>query len=268
MKIKTLGNSQNPPIVFLHGFMGTGTDWTEIASRFSDRFYCLLPDLPGHGETPLSDEISYATWASLINEELSAHGIKKTHLVGYSMGGRLALYFALTYPEMVEKLVLESANPGIEDEVERTERAALDDKLAARLHGEGMSAFLEFWYNIPLFASLNETPALKAELIHKRAHQNPENMARVLSELSPGRQPSLWARLSELTMPTLLVAGELDEKYCRITSQMEATLPKPVLSRVEASTRVTLPGCGHDAHLEVPALFRDYLAAWLICYSK
>ena len=254
MKIRTLGNSQNPPIVFLHGFMGTGTDWTEIASRFSDRFYCLLPDLPGHGETPLSDEISYATWASLLKEELSTKGIEKTHLVGYSMGGRLALYFALTYPEMVDKLVLESANPGIDDETARAERAALDDKLASRLRREGMRTFLEFWYNIPLFASLNEYPALKDELIHKRAEQNPENMACVLSELSPGRQPSLWARASELEMPTLLIAGELDEKYCRIISQMGAAMLK--------STRVTLPECGHNTHLENLVLFCEHLDEW------
>lgn len=263
MKIKSFGNPQNPPIVFLHGFMGTGDDWTEIASRFSDRFNCLLPDLPGHGETPLNDEISYAAWAEILRDELLAQGINHFLLVGYSMGGRLALYFSLTYPEMVEKLVLESANPGIDIATERAERAALDDKLAARLRRDGMEAFLEFWYNIPLFSSLNEYPALKDELIHKRADQNPENMARVLSELSPGRQPSLWARVAELKMPTLLVAGELDEKYCRITSQMAATLSKPVPSRVESSMRVTLPGCGHNAHLENPRLFGNHLAEWL-----
>jgi len=255
MKLHTLGNPQNPPIVFLHGFMGTGADWMDVASRFSDRFYCLMLDLPGHGETPLDENISYEVWASLLKEDLFLLGIEKTHLIGYSMGGRLALYFALTYPEMVEKLVLESANPGIVDESERKERAALDDKLAARLRRDGMMAFLEFWYNIPLFASLNEYPTLKDELIHKRADQDPENMARVLSELSPGRQPELWSRLPTLQPPTLLVAGELDEKYCRITSQMAATLPK--------STCVTLLKCGHNTHFENPSLFGDHLDAWL-----
>ena len=256
MKIHTLGSPQNPPIVFLHGFMGTGDDWTEIASRFADRFYCLLPDLPGHGEASLDGELGYSAWASILKKTLDARKITCTHLVGYSMGGRLALYFAITYPEMVEKLVLESANPGIDAESERAERAALDDKLAARLRRDGMGAFLEFWYNIPLFASLNEYPALKDELIHKRADQNPENMARVLSELSPGLQPSLWARLPELKMPTLLVAGELDEKYCRITSQMAATQPE--------FKRVTLPRCGHNAHRENPSLFGEILNDWFI----
>ncbi len=255
MKIKTLGHPKNPPIIFLHGFMGTGDDWTEIASRFADRFYCLMPDLPGHGETPLNGELGYAAWTSALQKALSAQGIGRAHFVGYSMGGRIALYFALTYPTMVDKLVLESANPGIVDETERIQRAALDDKLATRLRQNEMKDFLEFWYNIPLFASLNEHPAVKDQLIHKRADQNPENMARVLSKLSPGRQPELWLRLSELKMPTLLVAGKLDEKYCRITSQMRATLPK--------STRVTLPDCGHNTHLENPHLFGDHLAEWL-----
>lgn len=255
MKLKIIGNPQNPPIVFLHGFMGTGEDWMSIASQFGNHFYCLMPDLPGHGETPLNGEVGYAAWTSALREQFSAQGIERFHLVGYSMGGRLALYFALTYPEMVAKLVLESANPGIDDGIERTERMALDDKLAARLRRDGMRTFLEFWYNIPLFASLNNYPALKDELIHKRAQQNLENMARVLSELSPGRQPSLWVRVSELKMPILLVAGERDEKYCRITSQMAATLPN--------AARVTLPGCGHNTHLENPTLFGNYLDHWL-----
>ncbi len=255
MKIRALGNPQNPSLVFLHGFMGTGNDWIQIASRFADRFYCLLPDLPGHGETPLDDELGYAAWVSALQKALSAQGIGRAHFVGYSMGGRIALYFALTYPKMVDNLVLESANPGIVDETERTQRTVLDDKLAARLRQNGMGAFLKFWYNIPLFVSLNRYPELKTKLAEKRAQQNPENMARVLSELSPGRQPELWSRLSELKMPTLLIAGDLDEKYCRITSQMGAILPK--------STRVTLPGCGHNTHLENPHLFGDHLAEWL-----
>jgi len=255
MKTKTLGNPSNPTIVFLHGFMGSGDDWMQIAARLSDHFHCLMPDLPGHGETSLDEEPAYAAWASALRDELSAQGIERAHFVGYSMGGRLALYFAFIYPEMVDKLVLESANPGIVNETERKERAELDDKLAARLREKGMQDFLAFWYNIPLFASLNEYPALKDELIYKRAAQNPESMARVLSELSPGRQPSLWARLSELKMPILLVAGELDQKYCRITSRIATILPK--------SMRVTLPRCGHNAHRENPNLFIDHLADWL-----
>lgn len=250
-----LGDSSQPVLVFLHGFMGTGADWVQIASSFSDHFYCMMPDLPGHGETPLDDGLGYTAWSISLRDELSAQWIERIHLVGYSMGGRLALYFSLRYPEMVEKLVLESANPGIVDKIKRKERAALDDKLAARIREQGMKEFLEFWYNIPLFESLNHHPDVKAQLIEKRSQQNGENMARVLSEMSLGRQPELWSRLGELEMPTLLVAGELDEKYCHITSQMAATLSK--------STRVTLPDCGHNAHLENRSLFFCHLGSWV-----
>ncbi len=248
------GDPQNPPIVFLHGFMGTGDDWMAIVEELSDRFCCLMPDLPGHGETPLDVEPDYAAWASALRGELSAQGIEHLHLVGYSMGGRLALYFALTYPEMIEKLVLESANPGIIEEIERSQRAALDDKLAARIRQKGMKEFLGFWYSIPLFASLNRYPALKAELIHKRAGQHPESMARILSELSPGRQLELWSRLNEINVPTLLVAGELDEKYSDITYEMEGLISK--------SKRVILPACGHNTHLEEPLKFLTVLCEW------
>ncbi|MBT3337188.1 MAG: 2-succinyl-6-hydroxy-2,4-cyclohexadiene-1-carboxylate synthase [Anaerolineae bacterium] len=251
---QTLGDSSLPPLVFLHGFMGTGADWTEIAAPLSDRFHCLMPDLPGHGETPLDEEPAYAAWASALRDRLSAQGIDHLHLVGYSMGGRLALYFALTYPEMIEKLVLESANPGIIEEIERSQRVALDDKLAALIRQKGMKEFLGFWYSIPLFASLNRYPALKAELIHKRAGQHPESMARILSELSPGRQLELWSRLDEINVPTLLVAGELDEKYSGITHKMEGLISK--------NKRMILPACGHNTHLEEPVKFLTVLCEW------
>ncbi len=251
---RKLGDPENPSIVFLHGFMGTGDDWMAIVEGLSDRFHCLMPDLPGHGETPLDVEPAYAAWASALRGELSAQGVEHLHFVGYSMGGRLALYFALTYPEMIEKLVLESASPGIVEEIERSQRAVLDDKLAARIRQKGMKDFLDFWYNIPLFESLNNYPELKTQLIKKRAQQNPENMARVLSELSPGRQLELWSRLDAINAPTLLVAGELDEKYWGITHKMEGLISE--------SMRVVLPTCGHNTHLEEPVKFLSVLSEW------
>ena len=252
---RKVGDEAQPALVFLHGFMGMGEDWMSISSEFGDRFYCLMPDLPGHGETPLDEELGYTAWASALRDDLLAQGIEKFHLVGYSMGGRLALYFALTYPDLVEKLLLESANPGISDMIKRAERATLDDKLADSMQKAGMKDFLDFWYDIPLFASLNQHPEIKTQLIEKRARQNPEKMTRVLTEMSPGRQPSLWSRLGELELSSLLIAGELDEKYSRITSQMAITMPNAM--------RVTLPGCGHNTHLENPSLFLHHLNAWL-----
>ncbi|MCP4141198.1 MAG: 2-succinyl-6-hydroxy-2,4-cyclohexadiene-1-carboxylate synthase [Chloroflexi bacterium] len=252
---RTLGNPAFQPIVFLHGFMGKGDDWLEIAEGLSNRFYCLMPDLPGHGETPLDEEPAYAAWASALRKALDERNIARTHLVGYSMGGRIALFFALTYPEMVDKLVLESANPGIIDPVERAQRAELDDKLAARLRKNGMKYFLEFWYDIPLFDSLSYYPALKKQLRIERAKQDIESIATVLSALSPGRQPELWSRLKEIELQTLLIAGRLDKKYTAVTEK--------ALTSISNCQSVILSTSGHNTHQENPAAVQSLLDDWL-----
>ena len=250
-----LGDPSHPVIVFLHGFMGLGQDWKKIALPLSERYYCLFPDLPGHGENLLDAQPGYVAWATALRETLHARGLKYVNLVGYSMGGRLALYFSLKYPEMVEGLVLESVNPGITAPEGRQERAVWDDKNAAKIQSEGLASFLIDWYEMPLFASLKNNPGLKDELRYQRALHNPENMARVIRHLSPGRQPSLWERLPDLSPSTLLVAGLLDEKYTKVSRQMAEIIPDCELALI--------PGCGHNAHLEQPDLYGEIIQKWL-----
>lgn len=250
-----LGDPSNPPIVFLHGFMGFGQDWEKIARPLSDQYYCHLPDLPGHGENSLDAQPGYATWAAALRDTLLMQGLKQVILVGYSMGGRLALYFSLNYPEMVAGLVLESANPGITAPEDRLARVAWDDNNAAKIKGKGLTSFLDDWYEMPLFVSLKVIPELKGELRRQRALQNPDNMARVIRDLSPGRQPNLWERLPDLSSPTLVVAGLLDEKYARISQRMAKIIPDCNLSLI--------PACGHNAHREKPDLYLEFLQKWL-----
>jgi len=250
-----LGNRSHPTIIFLHGYMGLGQDWEEIARPLSNQYYCLLPDLPGHGENSLDAQPGYAAWATALRDTLLTQGLKRVILVGYSMGGRLALYFSLKYPEMVAGLVLESANPGITDPEKRMTRAAWDDKNAAMIKSEGLTSFLDDWYEMPLFASLKAIPGLKDELCRQRTQQNPENMTRIIRELSPGRQPDLWQRLPDLSPPTLVVAGLLDEKYTKISQRMAELLPDCNLALI--------PACGHNAHREQPDQYLEILRIWL-----
>ncbi len=254
--LRPLGDPARPAIVFLHGFMGRGDDWLAVARRLARGFFCLLPDLPGHGENPIDTRPGYANWAMGLRRTLQEQGIARVRLVGYSLGGRLALYFALHQPEMVAALALESANPGIGDPAERARRAAWDEQNATHLLRSGMDAFLAYWYDLPVFASLERIPALKAELRRLRARQNPETMAAVVRALSPGRQPDLWPRLSELRMPLLAFTGAWDEKYTAIVRRIGKALP--------AAETAILPGAGHNAHREQPAATADLLRRWLL----
>ena len=110
-------------LLFLHGFMGSGQDWAETVEAFPD-YRCILVDLPGHGLSagcpPGLYPMPQAALALLA--VLDGLGVEACVPVGYSMGGRLALYLALTHPDRCRAVVLESGSPGLASEREREGR--------------------------------------------------------------------------------------------------------------------------------------------------
>jgi 2-succinyl-6-hydroxy-2,4-cyclohexadiene-1-carboxylate synthase len=170
-------------------------------------------------------------------------------MVGYSMGGRLALYLALRYPERCAGLFLESASPGLESAGEQAARRAADESKAKRLASGDLRAFLRDWYRQPLFASLAQDEILLRQTTEARRRNDPGELARSLRGMGTGSQPSLWGELESLSMPALAVAGGLDEKYAGISSRMRSINP-----RIRSTV---VPGAGHTVHAEAPA---EYVA--------
>lgn len=166
-------------------------------------------------------------------------------LVGYSMGGRLALAYAVRNPERVRRLVLESASPGLETEEERAQRRVDDEALAWRIEADGMEAFVAHWEAIPLFESQGrvseEVRALQRTL---RLANHPASLAASLRGLGTGSLPSYWGSLAGLGVPVLVLVGELDRKFTRIGTRMAALLSDADLAVV--------PDAGHAVHLERP----------------
>ncbi|NOY98707.1 MAG: 2-succinyl-6-hydroxy-2,4-cyclohexadiene-1-carboxylate synthase [Chloroflexi bacterium] len=256
--VHTLGAPERPALVLLHGFMGRGSDWFSLADRLSSQFHCLMPDLPGHGDNlgPVDESVlGYEALVEGLRMTLSAYRPGPVNLLGYSMGGRLGMAFSLRYPEYVSRLILESANPGIAAPRQRAARAALDDRLSKRIQDEGLPAFLDFWYRLPLFALDGRRPDLLAKLVDLRAQNDQQWMAAVVHCMSPGRQPNLWPRLGEISAPTLLLAGALDKKYSAITARMAET--------IVGSRRLLIPFAGHSPHIERPARIVWTLEAFL-----
>lgn len=235
--------------------MGSSTDWQPVVDAMTREAYCLTVDLPGHGQSldqpPYRYSMEGATQA--LADVLDDAGIDRCSLVAYSMGGRVALYFSLFHPSRVRRLVLESTSPGLQSKDERRERRATDDERAERIQTD-LAAFLEDWYRMPLFASLAQHGLIE-EMVRTRRQNDPDELARALRGLSPGEQPSLWTRLSDLAVPTLVMTGALDDKYTCITER--------TAQRIEQARRVVVPKAGHNVHAERPQAFLAQLVRFL-----
>jgi pimeloyl-ACP methyl ester carboxylesterase len=101
------------PLVMLHGLFGSSDNWLgvgpKIAQNIHGRVYAL--DLRNHGASPHSEEMSYASMAGDVAEFLNAHQFDRVHLLGHSLGGKVAMHFALTHPARVQKLVIADIAP-------------------------------------------------------------------------------------------------------------------------------------------------------------
>jgi 2-succinyl-6-hydroxy-2,4-cyclohexadiene-1-carboxylate synthase len=253
-----VGDRRHPPLVLLHGFLGRGEGWSALAEALQNEYFCLLPDLPGHGgnrDFSLDAPLDFDSVAAWLARTLDDFRLPQVHLVGYSLGGRVALHFAVHYPQRIRSLTLESANAGIVDEAERARRLAEDFARAEALLEQGMAAFVEGWYEMPLFASLRERPRTLARIKAAASANDPAWMAKVIRELSPGAQAPLWDSLAGLSFPVLLIGGAKDEKYIPILRKMAQAIPSAQIKIV--------PGAGHNVHAEEPQRYLSLLREFL-----
>jgi 2-succinyl-6-hydroxy-2,4-cyclohexadiene-1-carboxylate synthase len=223
-------------LVLLHGFSHTGASWDPVREALGERYRAVAPDIRGHGSAsalePVTLEAVLADLAAVAPQERFA-------LVGYSMGGRIALHVALALPERVERLVLIGASPGIEGSEERVARRAADERLADEIEGLGIEEFARRWAATPVLAGQ------PASVHEDRLRNTPAGLARAVRGLGTGALPSVWGRLGELSMPIVLIAGEGDGKFTAIARAMAA--------QIRDARVVIVPGAGHAVHLEDPA---------------
>ena len=251
---RTCGRRTAPTILFLHGFLGSSADWLPVAQRLRSAWHCLLVDMPGHGRAHFPRHPEGYTLPGMARAVLA--GLQQpAHLVGYSMGGRLALLLALQHPERFLSLTLISASPGLPTAAERAARRRSDDALALKLKQRCLNAFLAAWYAQNLFGNLRRKPTLLRGLLARRRKNNAAELARMLRGSSVGRQPSLWPQLKKLRLPVQLIAGRHDENYVRLMRQMQQQIPGAELCVV--------PDAGHAVVEEQAARLARVLEKFL-----
>ena len=248
-----------PPLVLLHGFTGSAAGWAPHIPAFATRCRVIAIDLLGHGRSDAPvDPHRYGIehCAQDVLAVLDHLGINQAGVLGYSMGGRLALFLTTAAPDRIHALILVSTSPGLREAAERRARAEQDARLANTIERDGVAAFADRWAQQPIFATQARLPeaarvALRAQRLQHTAH----GLANSLRELGLGVQPPLYDHLSRLHIPTLLLAGELDAAYCAVGREMSRLLPDARLAIVS--------GAGHAVHLEQPEAFRRLVLAFL-----
>lgn len=233
------------PLLFLHGFTGSAQAWAGITPSFVKRYQVVTIDFLGHGKSDAPREVhhysmekSLAALRTLMESFAEPFGV-----VGYSMGGRVALALTCTHPELVDLVVLESTSPGLRDARDRELRRESDDALASSILENGIASFVEYWENIPLFASQKKLPDTKIALQRERRLRNREiGLAGSLRGIGTGSQLSYWENLASIRQPALLITGEEDHKYRKIAAKMMDELP--------SAEHITVDRVGHAVHFE------------------
>ncbi|HXZ03579.1 MAG TPA: 2-succinyl-6-hydroxy-2,4-cyclohexadiene-1-carboxylate synthase [Ktedonobacteraceae bacterium] len=244
--------NSNHTLVLLHGFTGSAAGWgqqLDILAGYGLRIIAI--DLLGHGQSDAPDNAKRYSIERCQEDILAAllalgvHNGQAT-ILGYSMGGRIALYTA--FSGFFRALILESASPGLEDPVERAQRRVSDEALATRIEREGVATFVDSWEHLPLFASQKALSSdCRGDLHRQRLQNNATGLAQSLRGVGTGVQPSLYAQLPTLYIPVQLIAGELDTKFTTIAKHMAQALPRSQL--------YIIPAAGHAVHLEQPQIF-------------
>lgn len=248
------------PLLLLHGFTGSLKTWQFLKPSMEQQHFQLIGiDIIGHGKsgTPAdSGRYSMEEAALDLQELLRQLHLVRADVLGYSMGGRLALSFSMMHPECVGRLILESASPGLRTEQERAARRQHDQQLAKKIRLEGLRPFVDFWENIPLFKTQKKLPEVRRQSVREgRLANSVQGLACSLTGMGAGSQPSWWARLPDLTLPVLLITGRDDPKFCRIAAEMQEQMHHAVWKVVQAA--------GHNTHLEQPDAFIRIIQAFL-----
>ena len=251
-RVRERGSEAASPLLLVHGFTGRGASWGAHTTAFAHSFRVIVVDLPGHGRTAAPADPSRASierTADDLAAILDRLGASPAHVIGYSLGARVALRLAVAHPGSVRRLVLESPSAGIEDAAARADRRRADDQLADDIERDGIEAFVARWERQPIFASQAALPLrIAARQRAIRLANRPAGLAASLRGAGQGAMEPLHARLAAVASPTLVITGALDGIGRPRAEQIANALPNARLAVVDRA--------GHTPHLERPAAFR------------
>jgi 2-succinyl-6-hydroxy-2,4-cyclohexadiene-1-carboxylate synthase len=241
-----------PTLLLLHGFTGSAAAWADLLPALEAGFDVVAVDLPGHGEGAALEALSVEATAEALGAQLAG---RRAHVLGYSLGARIALRLAVAHAAVVDRLVLESPSAGIADAAERGARSRSDERLAVEIERDGVEAFVDRWERNPIFAShARLEPRVARAQRELRLRNTAAGLAQSLRLAGQGAMEPLHDRLGEVHAPTLVIAGALDPARPRA---------ELVAAGVPGARLVVVDGAGHTPHLERPDAFRRLVIEFL-----
>ncbi len=238
-------------IVALHGFSLTGEQFAPSAALLNCTI--LAPDLPGHGSSRLQSTV-LADVTAAIGTHIAERG-EPLPLLGYSQGARVALLTALDTKLCISALVLISAHAGISNSAQRARRMGQDAERATEIERVGIEGFLEAWRRTGLTSVAHLSAEHRAWDRGVREENTSHGLASALIGYGQGAQPSVWNRLQEIAVPTLLVAGEQDEKYTEIAQSLNRG--------ISGSELAIIKGAGHNPLADRPEITHAVISRFL-----
>lgn len=262
----------SPRLVLLHGLLGSAQDWQPLLQALpaSLRQQALALDLPGH-RSVAGPAVDFAHWPAWLDQRLKTHQVGDFILLGYSLGGRLALHYSATTSAATSAisqsvvaatpanrprlcgLIVESGHPGLAGIDERRLRARQDARWVRRFWREPFTEVLADWYQQPVFAELDT--AQRQQLIALRGQQNGRAIARMLAATSLARQPDHRAWLADSALPMLWLSGTRDQKFSALACQLARDCPRLAADPIAHA--------GHNVHRDAPEAMAARLQAWL-----
>jgi esterase len=250
LAFEELGSSDNCPLIVLHGFFASSRNWRQVADRLSDKFHVYVPDMRNHGVSPHDPLMDYPSMTADLKSFIDQRGMRKVNLLGHSMGGKIAMWFALNYPECVDKLVVVDIAPvsykhSFDPLIQALKSLPLNE-ISNRKQAEAMLA-----------ADIPEL-SYRQFLLQNLVLNHGEYRWRIDLDIFYRMAPNIVAfpdagKLAPFVGKALFIAGA-DSNY--VKSEDIATLfPK--------ATRNVIANAGHWVHVQQPDIFVEQVVNFL-----